>query len=891
MTHFLSARKSMLNRRTLVGSLLVSLLAGGTLGAQDLDLATQPSDLQIAPGFKVDLLYTVPKEEQGSWVGVTYDHKGRLITTDQYGGLYRITLPPVHSTKAAKVEPLAITLPESPLSDPSRRDEERDNTIGAHGVLYAFDSLYVMVTENFYKQGIWRLRDTTGDDQFDEAVHLRSLNGRGEHAPHSLVLSPDGQSIYIAAGNFTDPAPGLNGARPVRYGEDHLLPRMWDARGHARGRYAPGGWVGRMDPDGHELEIFAQGFRNQFDIAFDANGELFTYDSDMEWDIGMPWYMPTRINHIVDAGDYGWRSGAGRWPAYYPDSLPASIDIGPGSPTGTIFGTSAKFPAKYQRALYAADWTYGTLYAIHLAPDGATYVGEKEEFIAGKPLPLTDLTINPHDGAMYVLVGGRRTQSALYRVTYVGNESTAPAATTPLTAATTLRHKLELLHAPDTPPTAIDQAWPHLGSSDRFIRWAARTAIERQIPSNWAERAIAETDPQASIEALIALARVGEPRYQKDIIYSLQEIDFATQPYERQLAWLRTWQLAFTRMGPPTESIRASALESLDPLFPHADASVNRLLVELLIYLDSPTVVAKAVPLLLVSEPQETTAEELGGAGLIARNDRYASAVKSATNSRPDRQQIALAYALRNATVGWTPEVRRAYFTWFTTTRQWKGGASFSGFIANIREDALGNVTDSRERDIMTDISKAPVHLFVAGAMSPKGPGQVYTVDDAAALFTGKLSGQNFSRGQAMFSATACVACHRFNDIGGGMGPDLTGAGNRYSVRDLLESIIEPSKVISDIYEAEQFEMEDGNIRVGRVIEEKRGAFQLMTNPFNPNDLQSVKKDEIVSRRPHPVSFMPPGLINGLNPDELRDLVAYILSGGNPQDPMFVPSK
>ena len=541
--------------------------------------------------------------------------------------------------------------------------------------------------------------------------------------------------------------------------------------------------------------------------------------------------------------------------------------------------------------LYAADWTYGTLYAIHLAPDGATYVGEKEEFIAGKPLPLTDLTVNPHDGALYFLVGGRRTQSALYRVTYVGTESTAPAAFTPLTAATTLRHKLELLHAADTPPTAIDQAWPHLGSSDRFIRWAARTAIERQIPSNWAERAIAETDPQASIEALIALARVGEPRYQKEIIYSLQEIDFAAQPHERQLAWLRTWQLAFTRMGTPTESIRVSALESLDPLFPHADASINRLLVELLIYLDSPTVVAKAVPLLLVSEPHETTAEELGGAGLIARNDRYASAVKSATNSRPDRQQIALAYALRNATVGWTPELRQAYFTWFTTTRQWKGGASFSGFLANIREDALNKVTDSRERDIMADISKAPVHLFVAGAMAPKGPGQVYTVDDAAALFTGKLSGQNFSRGQAMFSATACVACHRFNDIGGGMGPDLTGAGNRYSVRDLLENIIEPSKVISDIYEAEQFEMDDGNIRVGRVIEEKRGAYQIMTNPFDPNDLRSIKKDEIVARRPHPVSFMPPGLINGLNPDELRDLVAYILSGGNAQDPMFAPSK
>ena len=91
----------------------------------------------------------------------------------------------------------------------------------------------------------------------------------------------------------------------VAWGEDHLLPRMWDARGHAKGKYAPGGYVGRMDPDGKTVELFALGFRNQFDIAFDQNGELFTYDSDMEWDQGSPWYIPTRINHIVSAGDDG----------------------------------------------------------------------------------------------------------------------------------------------------------------------------------------------------------------------------------------------------------------------------------------------------------------------------------------------------------------------------------------------------------------------------------------------------------------------------------------------------------------------------------------------------------------------------------------------------------
>ena len=210
-----------------------------------------------------------------------------------------------------------------------------------------------MVDEVPGKQGLWRLRDTKGTDQFDEVTFLRGMKGSGEHGPHALVLGPDGKSIYFANGNHTDLPNHMEKSRAVRWDEDHLLPRMWDARGHAKNKFSPGGYVGRTDPDGKTVELFALGFRNHYDIAFDQNGELFTYDSDMEWDQGSPWYVPTRINHVVDGGDYGWRSGAGRWPAYYADSLPAALDIGPGCPTGTVFGTGAKFPTKYQRAFFA----------------------------------------------------------------------------------------------------------------------------------------------------------------------------------------------------------------------------------------------------------------------------------------------------------------------------------------------------------------------------------------------------------------------------------------------------------------------------------------------------------------------------------------------------------
>jgi hypothetical protein len=81
----------------------------------------------VQKGFKVEMLYNVPKAEQGSWVSMTVDPRGRILAGDQYGTIYRVTVPPVGSTDKAKVEPLGVQIG------------------GAHGLLYAFNSLYVMI--------------------------------------------------------------------------------------------------------------------------------------------------------------------------------------------------------------------------------------------------------------------------------------------------------------------------------------------------------------------------------------------------------------------------------------------------------------------------------------------------------------------------------------------------------------------------------------------------------------------------------------------------------------------------------------------------------------------------------------------------------------------------
>ncbi|MEK6233100.1 MAG: heme-binding protein, partial [Planctomycetales bacterium] len=344
--------------------------------------------------------------------------------------------------------------------------------------------------------GLYRITDSDGDDHLDKVEMLRAVSSKSDHGVHALMPTPDGKALYLVTGNNTLP-PELAATSPVRriWGEDHLLPSFPDGRGHNRGVLAPGGIIYRVSPDGKKFEAHASGFRNVFDAAVNRDGELFTYDADMEYDFNTPWYRPTRICHVTSGAEFGWRNGAGKRPPFYADNLPPVLDIGPGSPTGMTFGYGAKFPAKYQNALFALDWSWGKLYAVHLKENGSSYTATKEEFVTGAPLPITDAIIHPTDGAMYFTIGGRRVQSGLYRVTYVGDESTAPVKLMPTeNKARNTRHALEAFHGQQD-PKAIDFAWPYLSDDDRFIRFAARTAIEHQPTETWADKALTESDP------------------------------------------------------------------------------------------------------------------------------------------------------------------------------------------------------------------------------------------------------------------------------------------------------------------------------------------------------------------------------------------------------------
>ncbi len=306
------------------------------------------ANLKIPKDFRLELLYTVPRDREGSWVTMCVDPRGRLIVGDQNGKLYRFTPPPIGDEAEARPVPIDLDIG------------------GAHGLLYAFDSLYVMVNEGRRPHGLYRLRDTNGDDRFDEVKLLRKLEASGEHGVHSMVVSPDGKSLYVVVGNQSKLTAVDSSRVPMTWGEDTLVKCI--PTGFMDDSLAPQGWIARTDPEGKEWELIAVGFRNQFDHAFNRHGELFTYDADMEWDIGAPWYRPTRVYHVISGAEFGFRNGSGKWPEYAIDSFGTAVDIGPGSPTGVAFGYGAKFPTKYQEAFYIADWSFGKLRAVHLTP-------------------------------------------------------------------------------------------------------------------------------------------------------------------------------------------------------------------------------------------------------------------------------------------------------------------------------------------------------------------------------------------------------------------------------------------------------------------------------------------------------------------------------------------
>jgi len=837
--------------------------------------AQETPKISLPPGFRAELVYKVPLEEQGSWVSLAVDDRGRLLTSDQNGSLYRIEPSPIGA------EPTET------------RVERIDVDLGAaQGLLVHKSALYVVVSisQNGRKPGLYRVTDSDNDDNFDQVEKLLELSEGGEHGPHAVVLAPDGNSLYLCAGNQTK-LPKFDSSRvPQTWGEDQLLPRIFDPTGQAVGIKAPGGWICKMDFDAKHLELVSVGYRNEYDLAVSAEGEIFTFDADMERDIGMPWFRPTRVCHVVSGSDFGWRTGNSKWPPYFPETLPPIADLGPGSPTGITFASETKFPEHYQKALFVGDWSYGNIYALHLQPQGSSYTATVEPFASAMPLPVTDIVVRPQDGAMYFSVGGRRTESALYRIVYDGQQRPAPQQ--PSISETVqeeakqlrkIRHKLEVLHTASAPP-AVDQIWPYLAQEDRFVRHAARVALEHQPVDSWRQRVLKksnvknklrpgaggrvrlhnrtllEKDARMRLAALLALVRTAPDGAAPDLIDSLTSLDWNhALNASLQLELLRIAELILIRCDPVSPSDKRALTEYLSPRFPHGDHRHDRELSQLLVQLEAPT----GVPRILEQLQTAVTSE----------------------------QQFDFAIALSVAKNEWTLERRKQFFDWFQKIAASQGGNFSFGYIEHARDRFVESFSEEEKIALAEEINAPLAQSETTSTLEARPLVKKWTLDELIEQTSqnhqaSASHAKSFQRGRRLFTAALCSTCHRMAGEGSSVGPDLTGTGGRLSPKDLLRAIVEPSYQISDQYHQMVFET-GGRVLVGRILNLSEGQIYISTNMADPKTLIIIKTDEIDDQYPSDISIMPAGLLDTFELHETLDLMAYLRSGGNAEHQLY----
>jgi putative heme-binding domain-containing protein len=573
----------------------------------------------------------------------------------------------------------------------------------------------------------------------------------------------------------------------------------------------------------------------------------------MEWDLTLPWYRPTRVCHLVDGAEFGWRSLSGKWPEDYADSLPPVVNVGRGSPTGVAFGYGTRFPAKYQEALYIADWTYGKIYAVHMREQGASYSADLEVFAEGKPLPLTDLVVGPKDGALYFTVGSRKGSSALYRIAYTGKEdvtTAVPAGDPEAKELRTLRRKLEdNYHSTD--PASLALALDNLAHKDRFIRFAARTLLEFRNPSDWATQALSLKDPQAVVQTALGLARLDKSEHKAALFRNLAALPLAPLNDATRVDVLRALQVLTVRMGAPEGEQRNTLLAQLHAALPATDTRFNAEAAQLLVKWESPMAVAKIHALFQKAASQE--------------------------------EQVTYAACLRLVKSGWTKPARESYFRWFLREDFNKPG-NLGKFIANIRKDAVESFNkdtlDAADRTALQAVLDAKPESRPAPPVASRLFVKNWSTNELVARVEPLMKTErNLERGKALFRETGCVACHAFQGDGGAVGPDLTLLGGRFSVREIIESMTEPSKVISDQYGTSNVTLKDGTVHTGRLVNEGTDLVQILENLFAPSDVRDFSRKDVAKIEASPVSLMPPGLINTCQPDEVADFVAWLVSG------------
>ena len=699
-----------------------------------------------------------------------------------------------------------------------------------------------------------------------------------DHATNGVQLGIDGW-IYIAVGDF-----GFHNATDRDGTKLTML----------------GGGVLRVRPDGTEMEVYTHGMRNIYDVAIDPFMNMFTRDNTND---GGGWNI--RFSHQLQTGEYGYPL---LFKHYTEEIIPALVDVGGGSGTGSLYLNDHRWPETYNNTPLMADWGRSYLYRHPVTADGPTYTQTEEPFIQ---LPqITDVDIDG-SGIMYLSAWDGAGYSGSPDIGYVVRVVPEGWTYQPFADVTKKsdRQLIALLKSPDAKARQAAQfellqrnigdktanaVWKlvekhSLDKAQRvaalytYAQLAGKAGIDRLVEATqdtslqeFALRALADRKGLAGAvpdEPFLAALQSANPRVQAAAIIGIGRLGI------RQAIG----QLLATEVP---ASFKAPALGAEGPhATPNAEIIIPHLSVKALVALDA---VEECIAALNSGQ-----ADMALWAMRYFHDDRVVDALIKSYDRAGDtayRDKIINTLAriyhrepAYDASWWWStrPDTHGPYYR----TEEWTSTPAIRGFLVAQRE-AAGNTgrkffsalnTKYRlgiDRFGTVDLEAAreeAAKVDLEAIKKKKGQVGESSIEDIL-LALQQIKGDP-EAGAALFVQQGCVACHSVDASGPMKGPFMGQIGSIMNREKIAESILKPNASISQGFATVQIQTESGEMHMGFVTAESADKLTIRNIAGVATD---IKTADIKDRKELDISMMPEGLANALSFEELASLVTYL---------------
>ena len=703
------------------------------------------------------------------------------------------------------------------------------------------------------------------------------LKSRGtDHATNGIRMGIDGW-IYIATGDF-----GFHDAIDRDGKKLTML----------------GGGIVRVRPDGTEMEIYSHGTRNIYDVAIDPYMNIFTRDNTND---GGGWNI--RFSHQLQSGEYGYPV---LFKHFTEEIIPAMVDLGGGSGTGSLFMNDGTWPDKYNNVPMMADWGRNQVYIHRVTPSGGSYTQEQEDFI--KLPQVTDLDIDASgrlylsawDGAGYSGDPGKGfvvraiPENWEYKPFPDLKAASVPELQSLLKSASAvarLNAQQELISRKSEEATkaawelATDNSLPlyarvaaiytyaqtagqdgiknlvQLSSEEAVKEFALRALADRkpflkEVPIEPFINGLKDASPRVQIASIIGLGRLGRIEAAEALLQIPVPGSFVSPPKGEE----GPHATPNTDIIPAHLAVKAlAALNAVDACVAAIDSKNAELALWALRYMHDPRAVdgliaaygktgdkeMKSKILATLARLYKTEAPYDGSWWWSTRPDTHGPYYKPITWASSDKIKSLL-------TTEWNKQDAA-------------GKEFFAGLNGKLRMGISqfgGEEEMEPEHETKIDLNKI---------RNRKGQIGKSSIEDIM-LAMDKIKG-NPATGKTLFIQQGCIACHSINKGETMKGPFMGQIGSIMTRKQIAESILKPNASISQGFATVLVTTKDGKSMMGFVTGESADKIVLRditgtAHTINTKDIKERKEQE--------TSIMPPGLANALSYEEFASLITYL---------------